>query len=96
MTPASFSPLERSPGLNLIARIATKIGTDAFAIAATPESMCVSPQAISVNGSAPLIVPKIRPSRHVLRTPDERRAAALAHGQECEQQQRRRSAAACP
>ena len=69
MIPASLSPLERSPGLNLIARMATKIGTDAFAIAATPESMCFSPQAISVNGSAPLIVPKIRPSRQVLRTP---------------------------
>ena len=44
--------------MNLIARSATKIGTDAFAIAATPESMCFSPQAISVNGSAPLIDPE--------------------------------------
>ena len=49
---------ERSPGLNLIASSATKIGTDAFAIAATPESMCFSPQAISVNGIAPLIDPE--------------------------------------
>ena len=87
MTPASFSPLERSPGLNLIARIATKIGTDAFAIAATPESMCFSPQAISVNGSAPLIVPKISPSRQVLRTPASAGRDALADCKEGEQQQ---------
>ena len=66
--PASFRPDERSPGLNLIASSATKIGTEAFAIAATPESMCVSPQAISVNGITPLIVPKIIPSRQAART----------------------------
>jgi hypothetical protein len=66
--------------------MATKIGTDAFAIAATPESMCFSPQAISVNGSAPLIVPKISPSRHVLRTPASA-GRALARGEEGEQQQ---------
>ena len=66
--PASFRPDERSPGLNLIASSATKIGTEAFAIAATPESMCVSPQVISVNGMTPLIVPKIIPSRQAPRT----------------------------
>ena len=36
---------------------ATKIGIDAFPIAATPESIFVSPQAISVNGSAVLKTP---------------------------------------
>ena len=61
MIPASRRPVERSLGLNLIASSATKIGTDAFAIAATPESMCFSPQAISVNGIAPLIRPEDQP-----------------------------------
>ena len=64
MIPASRRPLDRSLGLNLIASRVTKIGTDAFAIAATPESMCFSPQAISVNGIAPLIRPIVSPSRH--------------------------------
>ena len=67
--PTSFIPLERWLGLNLIASTVTKIGTDAWAIAATPESMCVSPQAIRVNGIAPLIAPNTRPSRHAVRTP---------------------------
>ena len=45
-----------------------KSGTVAFAIAATPESMCVSPQAISVNGSAALTSPSTRPARHAPRS----------------------------
>ncbi len=39
------------------------MGIDAFAIAATPESMCFSPQAISVNGIAPLTTPSAKPSQ---------------------------------
>jgi len=35
-------------------------------MAATPESTCFSPHAISVNGSAPLITPKTSPSRQAL------------------------------
>ena len=66
--PTSLTPLERWLGLNLIASKATKIGTDACAIAATPESMCVSPHAISVKGIAPLIAPNTKPSRQAPRT----------------------------
>ncbi len=39
--------------------MATKIGSDAFPIAATPESIFVSPQAMSVNGSAVLTTPRM-------------------------------------
>ena len=94
--PTSFTPLERWLGLNLIASRATKIGTDACAIAATPESMCVSPQAISVKGSAPLIAPNTKPSRQAPRTLRERRAAARRRGQEREQQQTARSGGGAP
>ena len=41
-----------------MARAATKIGTVAFAIAATPESTFVSPHAMSVNGTAVLTAPR--------------------------------------
>jgi hypothetical protein len=43
------------------ASIALKIGTVEFAIAAMPESMCRSPQAMSVNGTAPFRTPIARP-----------------------------------
>ena len=46
----------------------TKTGTVEFAIAATPESMCFSPQAMSVKGSAPLMIPRTSPSRDAART----------------------------
>jgi hypothetical protein len=50
-------PVGRSLRASQIARIATQIGVVAFAIAATPESMCSCPHAIRVNGSALLIRP---------------------------------------
>jgi hypothetical protein len=45
---------------------ATKIGTDACAIAAMLESMCCSPQATSVIGSAAFTIPR---TRHALHAP---------------------------
>src|SRR4051812_24331865 len=66
--PTSRQPVERSVGANQIASSATKIGTDELATAATPESTCVSPQAISVNGIAALIAPSTRPGRHAATT----------------------------
>ena len=50
-----------------MARSATKIGTVEFAIAATPESTCFSPQAMSVNGMAMLMRPSSAPPRPVPR-----------------------------
>ena len=61
--PASRSPRTVSLGLKRIASRTTKIGSEAFAIAATPESMWRSPQAISVNGIAPLTTPSAKPSQ---------------------------------
>ena len=55
--PTSRDPLARSLGRIRMASSATKIGTVAFAIAATPESTYFSPQAMSQNGSAPLMTP---------------------------------------
>ena len=49
--PTIRRPVARSLCANQIASSATQIGTVAFAIAATPESMCCWPQAISVNGT---------------------------------------------
>ena len=54
-------PGRASLGWKRSASRTTKIGTVAFAIAATPESMCFSPQAISVNGIAPLATPTLEP-----------------------------------
>jgi hypothetical protein len=54
-------PVTRSLGRKRMARSATKIGTVEFAIAATPESMCFSPQAMSVNGMAMLMRPRSAP-----------------------------------
>ena len=50
--PQRRTPLTRSLGLNLSASRTTKIGTVAFAIAATPESTYFSPHAIRTNGKA--------------------------------------------
>ena len=50
-------PVDFSAGRKWMARAATKIGTVALAIAATPESTFVSPQAMSVNGTAVLTAP---------------------------------------
>ncbi len=68
---------------------ALKSGTVAFAIAATPESMCVSPQAISVNGSAALTSPSTRPARHAPRSSREALADALAPEHDRDEQRRR-------
>ena len=56
--PTAREPVTFSLGRNRIASNATKIGTDAFAIAAMPESMCFWPQAIIVNGIAALTAPR--------------------------------------
>jgi hypothetical protein len=58
-------PVTRSLGRKRIARSATKIGTVELAIAATPESMCFSPQAMSVKGIAMLMRPRSTPPRPV-------------------------------
>ena len=58
-TPKSLIPVALSLLRKKKARITTKMGSDAFAIAATPESIRVSPQAIRVNGSAVLTMPRI-------------------------------------
>ena len=50
-----------------MASSATKIGTVELAIAATPESTCFSPQAMSVNGMAMLMRPSSAPPRPVPR-----------------------------
>ena len=65
---ARREPVARSLGTSQNARTATKIGTDAFATAATPESMCFSPQAISVNGIAAFSRPSTTPSRQAARS----------------------------
>ena len=44
------------------------MGIDAFPIAATPESIFVSPQAMSVNGSAVLTIPRNIAARVIERT----------------------------
>jgi hypothetical protein len=67
-TPARRMPVTRSPGRYRIARRATKMGTEAFAIAAMPESTCFSPHAISVNGMAPFKTPRTTPFRPVARS----------------------------
>ena len=85
--PASFRPDERSPGLNLIASSATKIGTEAFAIAATPESMCFSPQAISVNGIDAVDRPEDHPLAPGRPHLAERLPRSFPRHQEREQQQ---------
>ena len=54
-------PRARSLGRKRIASRVTKIGTVELAIAAMPESMCVSPQAISQNGMTALIRPSTTP-----------------------------------
>ena len=56
-TPAARMPRGRSDGRQRTASSPAKIGTDAFATAARPESMCRSPHAISVNGIAELNSP---------------------------------------
>ncbi len=61
--PTIRRPVARSLWASQIARTATKSGTLALAIAATPESMCFWPHAISVNGSALLIRPSTK-ARH--------------------------------
>ena len=67
-TKPSRTPARREPrALSLFrtrkARSTTKIGIEAFAIAAVPESMCVWPQAISVKGSAALTMPGDEPDQ---------------------------------
>ena len=59
-------PVARSLWASQIASSATQIGTVAFAIAATPESMCSCPHAISVNGTALLMMPSAN-ARHPAR-----------------------------
>src|SRR5919106_1303906 len=59
-------PVARSLCASQIARTATNSGTVALAIAATPESMCFCPQAISVNGAALLMIPSAK-ARHPAR-----------------------------
>jgi hypothetical protein len=61
--PTARDPVTRSPGMNRIASSTTKIGIDALAIAAMPESILVSPQAINQNGSAVLTMPRTMPAR---------------------------------
>ena len=68
-TPTALEPVARSLLRKRSARRATKIGIDAFPIAATPESILVSPQAMSVNGSAVLKTPRIIPARTIERIP---------------------------
>ncbi len=64
--PTIRRPVARSLWANQIASSATQIGTVALAIAATPESMCCWPQAISVNGRALLMIPSAK-ARHPAR-----------------------------
>ena len=54
----------------------SKIGTDEFAAAATPESMCVSPHEISRNGSAIPTTPTNMPGASAGRTARRPRRAA--------------------
>ena len=67
MKPNRRKPRTRSLGCQRSAIRTTKIGIEAFAIAATPESMCLSPQAMSVNGIAPLTTPSAKPCQPTLR-----------------------------
>ena len=91
MKPASRRPWTRSLGFQRIASSTTKIGIEAFAIAATPESMCFSPQAISVNGIAPFTTPRAKPSQ-----PTRRRSATDARQPRCAARTTRITAAAIP
>ena len=72
--PARRTPRTRSLGLKRSARRMTKIGTVAFAIAAMPESMYCSPQAMSVNGKRGVEEPDAR--RRVRPSPASRRPPA--------------------
>ena len=72
-----------------IASSTTKIGIEALAIAATPESMYRSPQAISVNGIAPLKTPSAKPSPAERAHLDDRPAEAALRREHDEQQRRR-------
>ena len=75
-SPATWLEQSGSWGKYRRPRMATKIGTDAWAIPAMLESMCVSPQATSVIGSAALMIPSTRQGRQAARSSVTARACS--------------------
>jgi hypothetical protein len=74
-SPSARARLRRSCGRKRRTRSALKIGTDAWTTAASPESMCCSPHAISQNGIAALSRPRTRRCRQAARSSSRARAA---------------------
>ena len=67
-SPSARVLVSRSCGRKRSTSSALKIGTDACTTAASPESMCCSPQAISQNGTAALRRPSTRQWRRAARS----------------------------
>jgi hypothetical protein len=93
-SPTTLNPLERSLVAKRSARSATKIGTEAFATAATPESTWVSPQEIKRNGSAIPTMPTNAPGASAGRTARRPRRAAKAETRTTAASNRRNSTSA--
>ena len=81
--PIATPAMRRSPtgscGRNFAASTNVNSGTVDCAIPATLESMCVSPQATRVIGTAALMTPRTRDGRHAARSSRTARAAPIRH-----------------